>query len=152
MIGVQRLRRRGFPCLIGLLVLAGPAGCGGDSGTDTDATASSQASGGGANGSEGGPAPTPAPDISVAETIIEVSVTDGLPSPAPGQVAVPLGNTVRLFITADAADEVHVHGYEQTLDLAAGVLAELTFVADVPGIFEVELHEDGQLLCELRVE
>lgn len=75
-----------------------------------------------------------------------------MPSPEVGQVAVPLGNTIRLLVTADAPDQVHVHGYELTLDLAAGLPAELTFVADVPGIFQVELHEGGQLLCELRVE
>jgi len=149
---VRRLRRQGLPCLIALILSGGLAGCGGDSGADADAPASSRASGGGASGSAGGPAPAPAPDVSVAETIIDLTVTKGVPSPDVGQVAVPMGNTVRLIVTADVADEVHVHGYELTLDLAAGVPAELTFVADVPGIFEVELHEGGQLLCELRVE
>ena len=152
MTAVRRLRRQGLPCLIALILSGGLAGCGGDSGADADAPASSQASGGGASGSAGGPAPAPAPDVSVAETIIDLTVTKGVPSPDVGQVAVPMGNTVRLIVTADVADEVHVHGYELTLDLAAGVPAELTFVADVPGIFEVELHEGGQLLCELRVE
>lgn len=149
MTAAHRLRRRGLAGLIALLVLAATAGCGGDSGADSDT--SGPASGGGASGNTGG-APAPAPDVSVAETIIEISVSKGVPSPEVGQVAVPLGNTVRLFVTADADDAVHVHGYELTLDLAAGVPAELTFVADVPGIFEVELHGDGQPLCELRVE
>jgi len=128
------------------------AGCGDDSGTDPDAAASSQASSAGSGSSAGGLAPTPAPDVSVAETIIDITVTKGVPSPEFGQVAVPLGNTVRLIVTADAADEVHVHGYELTLDFAVGVPAELTFVAVLPGIFTVELHDSEQLLCELRVE
>jgi len=128
------------------------AGCSADSGADADASASNSAIGGGAGGNTGGGPATPAPDISVAETIIDLNVTNGVPSPEVGQVAVPLGNTIRLLVTADAPDQVHVHGYELTLDLAAGLPAELTFVADVPGIFQVELHEGGQLLCELRVE
>jgi len=144
-----RLRTRRLACLIVLLVLAAAAGCGGDSGADADA--SGPASGGGANGNTGGAAPVPAPDISVAETLIEVAVTNGVVSPEVGQVAVPLGNTVRLFVTADADDAVHVHGYELTLDLVAGVPAELEFVADDPGNFEVELHGGGQLMLELRV-
>ncbi len=150
MTAARRLDGRGLGCLITLLVLAGTVGCSTDSGADPNPSPTSSAGGGGASGSTGGGGP--APDISVAETIIEVAITNGAVSPEVGQVAVPLGNTVRLFVTSDAADEVHVHGYEQTLDLAAGIPAELTFVADVPGIFEVELHEGGQLLCELRVE
>lgn len=136
----------------GLLAIMLLGGCGGDAGPDAEETASSQTSEGDASGTTGGPGTSPTPDISVAETIVELTITKGVPSTDLGQVAVPLGNTVRLFITADAPDEVHVHGYDLTLDLAAGVPGELTFVADVPGIFEVELHESEQLLCELRVE
>lgn len=139
--------------MAGLLVASGLAGCGGGDATDADATATS--GGSGASSSGGGTTsayPTPPPDISVSETIIEITFINGVVSPEAGEVAVPLGNTVRSFVTADAAEEVHVHGYELTLELVAGVPAELTFVADVPGIFEVELHESEQLLFELRVE
>jgi len=147
----HRLRVRGLACVAGLVVLSGLAGCGNDPGAPTagreggagDASSTAQNS---------EPSPSPTPDISVAETIIDIVVTNGVPTPATGQVAVPLGNTVRLFITADAADEVHVHGYDLTADIAPGGPVELTFVADIPGSFAVEFHEGGQLLCELRVE
>jgi len=127
---VQRLRLRGFPVLIALVAMIGLAGCGGNSGTDTDtgATESSQASGG-ATSDSASPAETPAPDISVGETIIEISVSGGVVSPEASQVAVPMRNTVRLLVTSDVADEVHVHGYELTLALAPGAQAELTFLA-----------------------
>lgn len=145
--GVARWRR-GLPSLIAMIVLVGTAGCGGDAGT---VDSSSGASGGGAGGNAGTPEPPP-PDISVGETIIEISVSQGVVSPDSSQVSVPLGNGVRLLITSDVTEEVHVHGYDLTLDVAKGVPGELTFVADVPGSFEVELEQSGLLLCELRVE
>lgn len=119
---------------------------------DTETAATTSKASGGPTSDSAGPAETPAPDVSVGETIIEISVSGGVVSPEARQVAVPMGNTVRLLVTSDVADEVHVHGYELTLDLAPGAQAELTFLAEIPGIFEAELHEDGQQLFELRVE
>ncbi len=54
-------------------------------------------------------------------------------------------------LTADVTDEVHVHGYDYYLDLTPGVAVELAFVADIPGIFEIELEGSGLLLFELVV-
>jgi heme/copper-type cytochrome/quinol oxidase subunit 2 len=64
---------------------------------------------------------------------------------------VTVGETVTLAVSSDAADEVHVHGYDVTAKVAAGRPATLTFPADVPGVFEVELHEAGTMLLSLQV-
>ena len=53
-----------------------------------------------------------------------------------------------------AANELHVHGAEQTLPLEAGVKGVLEFnlPADLaPGRYEVELHEGPILLFTLEV-
>jgi hypothetical protein len=82
---------------------------------------------------------------------IAVTVTDGRVSGDTGRVPVPLGETVTLTVTSDVADQLHLHGYDRTAPLAPGRPAALTFAADVPGVFEAELHEAGTVLLALRV-
>ena len=67
-----------------------------------------------------------------------------------GRVAVPLGATVDLVVTGDIAEQVHLHGYDRYLEVPAGGTATLRFTADIPGVFEVELH-NGLLLTQLEV-
>ena len=69
-----------------------------------------------------------------------------------GRKTVKLGATVRLQVVADTADEVHLHGYDKTVDVVKGKPANLMFKADVPGIFEVELEKRGLKLLDLVVK
>ena len=85
------------------------------------------------------------------EGVIEISVAGGEVTGG-GRHEVPLGATVVLRVTSDAADEVHVHGYDLYLDLAPGEPAELTFEATIPGVFEAELHDSGIVLAELQIQ
>ena len=84
-------------------------------------------------------------------TRIEVQVTGGQVAGDTGRVPVAAGEQVTLAITSDAADEVHVHGYDLTTDLVPGTPAEITFEATIPGVFEVELHDAGAVLLTLQV-
>jgi len=54
-------------------------------------------------------------------------------------------------VTADVSDEVHVHGYDKKTDITAGVPGSLTFTADIPGEFEVELENAHLKIAELTV-
>lgn len=85
-------------------------------------------------------------------TTIRISVTDGKVTPPALVEEVGLGESVTLVVTSDVADEVHLHGYDAHADLVAGQEGTLTFTADIPGIFEVELEETGTLLVELEVK
>jgi heme/copper-type cytochrome/quinol oxidase subunit 2 len=86
------------------------------------------------------------------EVRVELAVSGGqVLGGGPRTVDVPLGATVSLGVTSDVADEVHVHGYDITHDVAPDAPAELTFVADAEGVFEVELEDAGLLLAELEV-
>jgi len=69
-----------------------------------------------------------------------------------GRIPVELDAEVRLVVTADVADEVHIHGYDIFADVTPGTPATLEFVADIPGIFEVEMESSGLVLLELVVE
>ncbi|OXM63938.1 MULTISPECIES: hypothetical protein [Amycolatopsis] len=78
-------------------------------------------------------------------------VTGGKRTSGPDRVEVAAGRTVTIEVTTDAPDELHVHGYDRTADVVAGQPAAVTFTADIPGVFEVELHHSGAALTELRV-
>lgn len=83
--------------------------------------------------------------------VLRLNVVDGAPSGDVGRVRIDLGRTVELIVASDAADEVHLHGYDITADVEAGGPATVRFVADIPGVFEVELHERSIPLAQLEV-
>jgi len=89
-------------------------------------------------------------DIAVAVVGDTVTVTvEGIP--APGRVDVAIGAMVRLTVSADAADEAHLHGYDLTGEVTPDAPAVIEFIADIPGIFEVEFEASHRLLVELQV-
>lgn len=102
------------------------------------------------------PSPDQTPDAAApAEEegpgVIDLTVRDGEVSGADRRVTIPLGTAVTLTVTSDAADVIHVHGYDLHQDVPAGGSAELAFTADIPGVFEVELEDTGVRLVELEV-
>ncbi|MGH9167846.1 MAG: hypothetical protein ACRD02_08495 [Acidimicrobiia bacterium] len=94
---------------------------------------------------------TLAPTTSTVPTQgIVVRVEDGQVEGG-GRVGVRQGSPVRLTVEADLSEEVHVHGYDLRAEVEPGRPATLEFVADIPGIFEVELEESHLHLLELEV-
>ena len=67
------------------------------------------------------------------------------------RVTIEQGQRVTLIVSADVADEVHVHGYDLMADVAPGSPARISFEASVPGRFEVELESRALQIAELRV-
>ena len=82
---------------------------------------------------------------------IEVVVVDGTVDTAEDSVEVAVGDTVRVTVTSDVDDEVHVHGVDQTADLHTGRPTTLELSFAEPGVYEVETHESGLLLLQLIV-
>ena len=106
--------------------------------------------------------PTGSPSSSASETSSEptptqktvqitVSVRDGKVTPKPRRVAVPLGDQVRLQVTSDVDDELHVHGFDIEEPLEAGRTTTVELTADQQGVFEVETHETELELLQLAV-
>lgn len=85
------------------------------------------------------PSPDTTTDTAGAVTTITVDVTGGQVSGGERREVVTLDETVRLEITGDAADEVHVHTYDLHADVGPGSPAVIEFTADIPGVHEVEL-------------
>jgi len=83
--------------------------------------------------------------------VVEVHITDGVVHTQSDRVDVATGEVVRLIVTSDVDDELHVHGVDQTAGLVAGEPTTTEFTIDEPGIFEVETHDSGLLLVQLSV-
>ncbi|MEU7784586.1 hypothetical protein [Amycolatopsis sp. NPDC049159] len=94
---------------------------------------------------------TPAPPAPAGEQVAQFTVRGGKRVAGPDRVEVAPGRAVRLEVTSDTADELHVHGYDKEVELTAGQPGSVSFTADVPGLFEVELHHSGAKLTQLRV-
>ncbi len=94
-------------------------------------------------------APSPTAD---ERQVVTLAFHGGKAGGDTGRVKLPLGTTVLLRITSDVADKVHVHGVDEYVDLTPGQQVEREFVADTPGVFEVELHDAGTLLTRLQVQ
>jgi hypothetical protein len=69
----------------------------------------------------------------------------------PRELSATVGEEVVFTVTADAADEVHVHGYDETFPVKPGEATTVRLQADIPGIFEVELEAAHLQLTQLRV-
>jgi plastocyanin len=95
------------------------------------------------------PQATATPQAAVRE--IEVLITDDTVDTAEDSVEVAVGEIVRVTVTSDVDDEVHVHGVDQTAELSAGLPTTLEFSLAEPGVYEVETHEGGLLLFQLLV-
>lgn len=93
---------------------------------------------------------TPSAPTSTTTPEVDVEFVDG-EADGPDVLEVELGETVDIWVLSDVDDEMHVHGYDIIHELEAGEPFNLSFSADVPGIFEVEVHTGHTLLFELQV-
>ena len=93
----------------------------------------------------------PADEMSGEGHATEVTIEDGAPVGGPVTIEAEMGSEVHFTVVSDAAEQVHVHGYDLFFDVAPGAPATVMFIADVPGVFEVELEGSHTLIVELIV-
>jgi plastocyanin len=130
----------------GVAVLLLLAACA--SGSDSAETAGSSTT---ASGPETAGIASGEPDPATPVVVVNVSVRDGKVAPKPRRVDVKLGGNVRLQVTSDEDDVLHVHGFEVEEPLEAGRTTTVELTADQPGVFEVETHESELELLQLAV-
>jgi len=99
------------------------------------------------------PTPGPAPEPRVER----IAIRGGVPQGGVRSITVKKGDAVRIVVTSDAPDEVHLHGYDVTRRPAPGKAARFAFRARIEGVFEIESHvaEDAgrePLIARLVVE
>jgi hypothetical protein len=128
------------------------AGCGGDDETSSTTTTTTETTDTTTETTE----TTETTDTTTTEppagpTTVRVVVEGGVPKGGIVRESVDKGDTVVLVVTSDVADEVHLHGYDLSRDVAAGGTARIRFKANIPGRFEVELEERRVPIAELTV-
>jgi hypothetical protein len=126
------------------LIVAQPGDDDDDDGGGTTATQQAQTTPEGET--ETAPPQPPPPRVE------RIRVRNGEPVGGVQEIEFDRGDTVRLAVTADVEDHVHVPGYDLFRDVAPGQTARFRFEADIEGIFEIELEDTHTPIAELRVE
>lgn len=72
-------------------------------------------------------------------------------SPAPARVQLRQGERLRLVVTVDHDDEIHVHGFEEEREVKAGQPVSIVLTGGEPGLYEVETHHPELRLLQILV-
>ena len=144
---------------LSLLMLAVIAGCGDPSSASTSTTASqSTTSTQSTTTAPATTATTAATTTTTATTtssgggdIPRIRVEDGVKTEGLDTISVRVGETVRFEVEADIADEIHVHGFDITVQTIPDEEVLVEFVADATGIFEVEIEGLGLPIVDIEV-
>ncbi|MET8348555.1 MULTISPECIES: hypothetical protein [unclassified Micromonospora] len=101
--------------------------------------------------SSGSPTPSASASTPAVDRQITVTIAKRRVDPPTGRVTVGKGELVRITVTSDVSDELHVHGYDLGARLPAGTPGSVEFRAEKTGLFEVETHETELVLFQLVV-
>jgi hypothetical protein len=122
----------------------------GDAATTTSTSPPGTTDGSSTGEAQSPTATAPAAPPRPAATLIRVR--DGKPVGGVERVKVHRGDRVRLIISSDKPDEVHVHGYDLERPVTPGAPARFSFTADAEGVFDIELHSDDVQIAALEVQ
>ena len=126
---------------LAVLAMVALAACGGDDDTPTVASDGSVPTTVTGSSAPAGP----------ARTVLAVTVRGGSVVEGGSRQRAALNEAVTIRVTSDVAEEVHVHGYEKKFNVAPGQRGEVTFNANIPGVFEVEFERSGKQLFTMEV-
>ena len=132
--------------VLGLAISISVAACGGDNGNDATTTATTT--------TQAAPPTTTAEQPTTASTpftAIRITVKGGRPVGGIQHPSLGLGDDAIIYVTSDVADEIHLHGYDLSQDVAAGGTIQIPLHATIPGRFELELEQRKVQLAELTV-
>jgi hypothetical protein len=83
----------------------------------------------------GGNAPAPA-----EPAVNRIQIRGGEVAGGPAQIRVKTGDTVLIMVSADAPDDIHLHGYDIEKKVRPNHPARFRFNANLEGEFEIESH------------
>jgi hypothetical protein len=76
----------------------------------------------------------------VEPPVTRISLKGGVIAGDVKSIEVAKGDIVRIVVSSDVEDEIHLHGYDIERQAAPGKPARFKFKADVEGAFELESH------------
>ena len=97
-------------------------------------------------------AATPTTPSATAPAGPVVRVKGGQPVGGVQDVTVKQGGVIRLTVTSDERQEVHMHGYDVAKEAGPGAPARFVVPATINGVFEVELEQTAVQIAKLTVE
>ncbi len=127
------------------------AGCAAAPATPTTSATPTGGTGPASSSPAPSPADSPSPEPSMTAAVIEISLKDGKVTPSGDRVALPKGTVLRLRITSDRQDELHVHGYDIGIAVKPGGTVTRDITLDKVGRFEIESHEPPLTVIQLVV-
>ena len=80
------------------------------------------------------------PESPAEPPVMRISLKGGVIAGDVKSIEVAKGDTVRIVVSSDVEDEIHLHGYDIEKEAAPGKPARFKFTADVEGAFELESH------------
>lgn len=95
--------------------------------------------------------PTTTAPVPPPPRVTTIAVKDGAPVGGEKTITVTSGDTVRLRVTSNVADVIHVHGYDLEKPVPAGGSVTFTFKATSEGVFDVEAHSTDTKIAKLEV-
>ena len=96
--------------------------------------------------------PTSTTPVATAPSGRVIRVKGGRPVGGVKDITVRQGEVIRLTVTSDARQEVHMHGYDIAKDVGPGQPAVFVVPAKINGVFEVELEQTAVQIAKLTVE
>jgi hypothetical protein len=78
-------------------------------------------------------------------------VTGKKVTPAPNRVPLGQGERLRLVVTVDHDDELHLHGFDIERPVKAGQPLTVDVTGGEPGLYEVETHRPALRLLQILV-
>jgi plastocyanin len=139
------------------IVVAVASGGGDDEGGQAAQTTQTTTQGGSGTQTETDATEQPHETVPPEPKVTRIQIRGGKVVGAPADIKVTKGDVVRFVVSADAHDDIHLHGYDIEKPVEPGRPARFTFTADIEGIFEIESHvaEDAgrnPLVGKLTVE
>jgi FtsP/CotA-like multicopper oxidase with cupredoxin domain len=138
-------RNQRIALVVGALVVAVVAFVVAQPGDDDDSTPSSNAAQTQAPADNGTPDSETETETQAEEPaappVTRINVKGGVADGGVKSVEVAKGDTVRIVVTSDTEDEIHLHGYDIEKEAAPGKPARFKFKATLEGAFELESHE-----------
>ena len=83
---------------------------------------------------------TATPETPAEPPVTRIAIQGGEVVGGPKTITVTKGDRVRIVVTADAHDDMHLHGYDIEKPVEPGQPARFDFKANLEGQFELESH------------
>ena len=134
------------PTIGALATLVLLVGCGGSGGEDAETQPSRQST-------TTSPSPKATPTAPKAQTpAVTVTIANGKVTPKAKKIGAKVGEPVRLLVTSDIADELHVHSDPaQSFEIKPAANQQFEVTVKVPGQVEIEAEELGVHIVTLVV-